>query len=306
MWRWPRRCSELCPHPHVPVRVSNADRPDDSLPRFFVLTFAITWPAFSGVAALSAGFAPSFAFLRLPLLILGIVSPALTAVWLTARSGGAAAVRDLLIRMFQWRVGWRWYLFAVGYMAAVKLAVALMHRIGTGEWPRFGPAGWYLIVGGTVLSTVVGGQAGEEIGWRGFALPRLATRFGLGGGAVILGVIWAWWHLPLFFVVGADTFRQSFPIYMLQVTAISVAIAWLYAGTGGSLLLTMLMHAAINHSKNIVPSGAAGATGSFTLSGSAVSWLTLVALWAVAIYLLFRMRGSQTRRNSIAASGVYR
>jgi membrane protease YdiL (CAAX protease family) len=61
-----------------------------------------------------------------------------------------------------------------------------------------------------------------------------------------LGAIWALWHLPFFFIAGVDKPGQSFPIYMLGTMAISVAMAWLYWRTGGSLLVTMLMHAAVN------------------------------------------------------------
>jgi membrane protease YdiL (CAAX protease family) len=136
----------------------------------------------------------------------------------------------------------------------------------------------------------VGGQAGEEIGWRGFALPRLAERVGLGGGSVLLGVLWAGWHLPLFFVPEADTFGQSFPLYLLQVTALSVAMAWLYAHTRGSLLPVMLMHAAVNNTKDIVPSAEINATHPWALSHSLVAWLTVALLWLGAGYFLVRMR----------------
>jgi membrane protease YdiL (CAAX protease family) len=77
---------------------------------------------------------------------------------------------------------------------------------------------------------------------------------------------------------------------VLGTTAISVVFAWLYVRTGGSLLLTMLLHAAINNSKDIVPSGIAQAPGVFSLSGSLVSWVTLGLIWACAGYLLFDMR----------------
>ncbi|MBI3981485.1 MAG: CPBP family intramembrane metalloprotease [Gemmatimonadetes bacterium] len=121
--------------------------------------------------------------------------------------------------MLQWQVRGRWYVFAVGYMAALKLAVALLHRVALGNWPRFGQEAWYVIAVAIVFSTPV--QAGEEIGWRGYALPRVAARFGLARASVLLGVIWAVWHLPLFFISGTDTFGQSFPVYLLQVTSVS-------------------------------------------------------------------------------------
>src|SRR6185436_9669250 len=208
---------------------------------------------------------------------------------LTARAEGGEGVRALLGRLFAWRVGVRWYVFAVGYIAAIKLAVALIHRALYGAWPRFGTETWYVIAAATVFSTVIGGQAGEEIGWRGYALPRLASRLGLGGAGVLLGVIWAVWHLPLFFIAGTNTYGQSFPLYLLQVTALSVAMTWLYAHTNGSLLLTMLMHSAVNQSKDIVPSAVIGATNAFALSTSRPAWLTVALLWILAGYFLVRL-----------------
>jgi membrane protease YdiL (CAAX protease family) len=198
------------------------------------------------------------------------------------------AVRALLGRLFQWQAGLRWYLFAAGYVAAVKLIVAIVHRASTGEWPRFGE-NLLLMPFAVLFSAMLLGQSGEEVGWRGFALPRLAERFGLARSSLILGVIWAFWHLPLFFVADADTFNQSFARYTLQVTALSVAMTWLFAHTGGSLLLMMLMHAAINNTKDIVPSIGPAGTTPFGFNGTLVGTLTLVVLWIPAIYFLVRM-----------------
>src|SRR5262245_54877009 len=198
---------------------------------FFLATYALAWIFFISLAAA----VPVSTLLGRVLALLGAFAPSLVALTLTAREGGRAAVHALLRRIFQWQVAARWYVFAVGYMAAIKLAVALVHRLATGAWPRFEISSWYLIPFGILISTPF--QAGEEIGWRGYALPRLAARFGLARASMLLGVIWACWHLPLFFAHGADTYGQSFFVYLLQVTALSVAIAWLYVRTGGSLLL---------------------------------------------------------------------
>jgi membrane protease YdiL (CAAX protease family) len=121
-------------------------------------------------------------------------------------------------------------------------------------------------------------------------LPRLSARFGLGAASVIVGILWASWHLPLFFnPAGGDTYGQSFPLYLLQVTAVSVAMAWLYWRTGGSLLLVMLFHAAINNTKDIVPSAVPGATDALSFTASLVGWLTVALLWICAAYFLVRM-----------------
>jgi uncharacterized protein len=255
-----------------------------SLVQFFVLAYALMWIAFISLAAT-----------RIPihrppgalLVLLGAFAPSLAALWLTARANGTAGVRALLGRVVQWRVGAHWYLFAVGYIPAIKLTAALAHRVATGAWPRFGNEPWYLIPAAIAFSTPF--QAGEEIGWRGYALPRLAERFGLARASILLGLIWAIWHLPQFFIPEADTYRQSFPLFVLQVTALSVAIAWLYARTNRSLLLVMLLHAAVNNAKDIVPSTVPGATNTFGLSTSPVAWLTVALLWICAAYFLARM-----------------
>jgi membrane protease YdiL (CAAX protease family) len=184
----------------------------------------------------------------------------------------------------------RWYVFAIGYFAAIKLAAALIHRVATDEWPQFGDTSWALMLGGILVSTW--GQAGEELGWRGYALPRLAAHLGLAGASIVLGGLWALWHLPLFFLPNTGSSGQSFPVYLLQVIALSVTMAWLYWKTEGSLLLVMLMHAAVNNTTGIVPAAVDGAMTPLALRGSLVAWLTVLLSWLVAAPLLVRMRGA--------------
>jgi membrane protease YdiL (CAAX protease family) len=103
--------------------------------------------------------------------------------------------------------------------------------------------------------------------------------------------------LPQFYIADADTYHQSFPVWAAGVVAMSVAFAWLYVRTGGSLPLVMLLHASINNAKDIVPSGSAVAPGPFSLHASRVSWITLGVLWSCAGYLLIRLSLSDRRRS---------
>lgn len=258
--------------------------PGEGVVTFFVLSCAVMWACFISVAVAAI---PARSPLGTVLVHLGAFSPSLVALWLTARAEGSTGVRTLLEPILQWRVAAHWYLFAVGYIPAIKLSAALVHRVATGVWPPFGDEPWYVIPVAIAFSTPF--QAGEEIGWRGYALPRLAARFGLARASILLGLIWACWHLPQFFIPEADTYGQSFFVYVLQVTALSVAMAWLYAHTNGSLLLVMLMHSAVNNSKDIVPSAVPGATNTFGLSASLVAWLAVTLLWICAAYFLARM-----------------
>jgi membrane protease YdiL (CAAX protease family) len=250
---------------------------------FLFLSYLVAWTAFITVAL----WVPAQTAAGYALVLFGAYSPGGIALLVTARSAGRREVAALLRRILKADVPIRLYILALTYMAAVKVAAAILHRLVTGDWPPFGDGSLALIPLAIVVSTPF--QAGEEIGWRGYALPRLADRFGLRIASVLLGIIWAAWHLPQFYIAGADTYHQSFVVWALQVIALSVAFAWLYAKSGGSLLLVMLLHSAINNSKDIVPSGAVVPPGVFSPNAPLMAWLTVGLLWMAAGYFLIRM-----------------
>lgn len=255
---------------------------------FFLITYAVTWALWMLPDALGMPRSGALA-LGGPVFLLGVFAPGLVGTVLTALSDGQKGVAGLLERIVRWRVAWPLYVFALGYMAFVKLTGAAIVRAMTGAWPPFGTTPWPLLFAAAVAT--VWGQAGEEVGWRGYALPRLTTAIGLGPASVLLGIIWALWHLPLFFIPGTGSDGQSFPLYLLHVTAVSVAMAWLYWHAGGSLLLTMLMHAAVNNTTGIVPAATPGASDPFSWHASPAGWATVAVSGAVALWCLGQMRG---------------
>ena len=267
------------------------------LAAFTVLTFAATWTAWLVSANLAS--LPGFG-LGGPVFLLGVFAPAIVALSLTARRGGRAAVGRLLARTGRWNVDGRLYMFALLYMVGTKLIAAAIQRVATGTWPRFGDTPLPLMFGAIVVSMWV--QAGEEIGWRGFALPRLAMRIGLAWASLVVGVMWALWHLPLFFLPGSGSTGQSFPLYLLHVTALSVAMAWLYWRSGGSLLLVGVMHAAVNNTAGVVPAALRDAADPFAWRGSFMAWATVAVSWAVAAVLLHQMRHEHKSEHSLDAS----
>ncbi len=265
--------------------------PVQSLLKFFALTYAVAWTCFFTAAVLSGGigsFLPAAAALRMPLLMVGTFAPSLVALGITARDDGVRGIQALLRRVLDSSVAARWYVFAIGYMAAIKLSVAVVYRLGTGSWPPFGREPWYVIAAAIVISTPV--QAGEEIGWRGYALPRLAAHFGFARASLVLGLIWACWHLPPFFVPGIGNYGQSFPFFAAGGIALSVAMTWLYVNTRGSLLLAMLMHSAVNQSMGIVPTRLAKPGSPLALDTSLVTSIFGAILWMTAAYFLAQMR----------------
>ena len=265
---------------------------------FFLLTFIIAWllwlagiVIFRAIISNSSALAPANGLVFL----FGTLSPALVAIILTKRSVGNRGLNSFFKHLFQFRVNTRLYLFAFLFIAVIKLLAALIYRIAIGVWPQFGNESWFTMIFATFISMWV--QAGEEIGWRGYSLPRLTEKFGLAVSSIILGIIWAVWHLPLFFIEGLDTYRQSFPMYLLQVVGISVTMAWLFWKSKGSILPVMLFHAAVNNIKDIVPSAAKNPTNVFSLEGTVIGWLTVTLIWISAVYFLITMRKATLHQN---------
>ena len=252
---------------------------------YFTLVFISSWALWFAADAASAP------VVRAILAYAGTFTPGIVALALTQFRHGSSGVQRLLMRLVKFDVDAKWFVFAFFFMAAVKTLVALVVRITTGAWPAFGTEPLVGMFLAAVVSTVIGGQIGEELGWRGYALPRMARPLGLGPASIVLGVIWATWHLPLFYLLGSDKVGQSFPFYLGQVVAVSIAIAWIYMKTNGSLFVTMLLHAAINNTKDIVPSAVPGASEPWSLHPSVAGWWTLAVLWLCAAAFLFDMRG---------------
>ena len=271
---------------------------------YFLATYLVTWSVWVAASRLAAPGNTGLFGVRGPVFLLGVFAPGLVALAFTAQAEGRSGVTRLLARIGRWRVRARWYAVAIGYFVAIKLAAALVHRMITNEWPLFGNTSLALMMTGIAVSTWA--QAGEEVGWRGYALPRIAQHLGLGGASLVLGAAWAAWHLPLFMLPDGGSTGQSFPAYLLQVMAMSVVSAYLYWKTDGSLLLVMVMHAAVNNTTGIVPAAVGGAISPIALGGSLVAWATVALSWLVATPLLLRMRGADIQRLFTASPTVSR
>jgi uncharacterized protein len=209
---------------------------------FFILTYALAWILWLPLVVLQDTIpaAPG-----LVLVLLGSNVPSLLAIVLTALVLGKGALRKLLGRLLIWRVDPRWYLVVVLVPVALSGGiVALNAFVG-------GPA---ISVGVPLLTVVItlaffifpGSALGEEIGWRGYALPRLQSGRSALSASLILGVIWAFYHLPLFFTGQAFRSPSLLVPFVVSGLALSVILTWVYNSTGGSLLLVVLLHAAAN------------------------------------------------------------
>ena len=239
---------------------------------FFVLAYALAWWVW-------ILYAFDLTFLG-PILALG---PFLAAIIVTALTGDKFRLKALLSRMVRWRVGLHWYVAALGlpvaiYVVALSLNILLGASASTAE--QFGS--WYLIFPLFAFSLLfpLGGAFGEELGWRGYALPRVQVGLSALSAALIIGVIQTAWHLPLF--MSNLVHVSDIPVFM----AIGIVATWLFNNTRGSVLMTMVLHASFN--TNAAFFGAMF-TGAELLR---MSWL-LAAGWCVAAIVVVVVAGPE-------------
>jgi membrane protease YdiL (CAAX protease family) len=239
---------------------------------FFVLAYALAWwiwiPYTFGITFLG------------PIFALG---PFLAAIIVTALTRGTAGLRALLSRMVRWRVGLGWYAAALllpvaVYLFAVSLNILLGASASTAE--QFGS--WYLIFPLFAYSLLfpLGGAFGEELGWRGYALPRVQARLWALSAALVIGVIQTAWHLPLFMI---DRSTSPVPL-IVGYMGLGILATWVFNNTRGSVLMTMLLHASFNTNAGFFGEMFAGA------ELVRMSWL-LAAGWSVAAIIVVVVAG---------------
>lgn len=255
----------------------------NSLVAYFVIAYAISW-AFMLPLALSAQGLIQKQF-PYALYYLASTGPALSALIVTAFAEGRAGLRKLPGHLVKWRVGVGYYIFAVLVPVALFGIALVINYIFTGVWTDLGLLGQadylpYLGIPGVLGVWFLTYGMGEEIGWRGFALPRLQRNRPAANAALLLGIIWACWHLPAFFF--RDTYIEmgplGFPMFVVSIVFASVVFAWLYNSTGGSLLLVILFHVFFNW---LSVSEAGGDYVAILMSAPMVAW----ALCMVRRYL---------------------
>jgi uncharacterized protein len=209
---------------------------------FFMLAFGITWavwvPRAVGIPVGAVG-------------QLWTWVPAVAALLAAALTGGRGALRDLGARLVRWRVGWRWYLVVVLGPAAFSVAVALLYALMGGSFAAATPPALrgetpLVILPLFLVVLFVTDGVGEELAWRGFSLPRLLASYNALVASLILGVLWALWHLPLVWTEVAPLYQQPVWLLLLDTTAKSILFTWVFLHTRGSVLVAALLHATTN------------------------------------------------------------
>ena len=224
---------------------------------FFFMAYAFSWIMTIPAILAEWGFLPAPLF-QIFFVIKAFAGPFVAALIMVNLTEGKAGLARFRRRFFQARAGWQWYLMILLGIPALFL-LGIVIQPGTlasfQGFPHNSPV-YYLV---TYLINFVaifflGGPLAEEPGWRGFALPRMQPRYGPLKAALLLGVVWAFWHLPDFLTraqgggpgTGWGAFFTNLPIFVMMVVAINVVMVWVFNHTRGSLFIMLLLHASIN------------------------------------------------------------
>lgn len=265
------------------------------IPGFFALTFAISWSLWLPLGLL----VPDYYILSLP----GAWTPTFSALILIWLTNGRTGVRMFLKKVLHWRVGLQWYLvvlFGIAAIAYLAIGVGTIFGFAAPEislpngLPREALIGFLPIF--FLTNIFVGGPIAEDIGWRGYILPQMRRRMTSLNASLIIGIIWAIWHLPYFIFPAWRSMVGNIPFiwFALLTTSWSVLFAWVYVNTD-SILMPILFHAAINTTL--------GTLGVLGQSNGDIVPLTLNTLltWA-AVGIVVAIYGSDLKRKEAFVS----
>ena len=270
---------------------------------YYVLTFAISWGgilwAIGGPGNLPATGEPPALQALLALLAL-FAGPSIAGVVTTALVDGRAGLRELGSHLRHWRVGLRWYAVALLFgPLLVTLILLLLSLYSPIFIPRiittddkvallmFGIS-WGLIGGGFL----------EELGWTGFAIPKLRERYSCLATGLIVGVLWGAWHFVITLWMSGDAngslalavFLPASIFYGASLPAFRVLMVWVYDHTQGSLPVAMLMHAVLSASRLIMNPLALALVPAlvYDFAIAVVLWLLVAALVVFASSQIWR------------------
>lgn len=274
-------------------------------PAYFILTFAVSWGGvllvIGGPGAIPGAKEQTDKLFPLACLAM-LLGPSLAGILLTGLVHGRAGFRELASRLLKWRVGIRWYAFSLLtapiLIAAVLLSLSQISPIYSPGILATGDRASVLRMG---IAVGLGAGFFEELGWTGFAIPRLRLRYGVLSTGIIVGSLWGAWHFLVNLWTGA-VYNGGLPlyIYLAGVTvslligvlpAYRVLMVWVYDRTG-SLLVAMLMHGSLSASVLIFRP--------LQIEGSAILTYDLVlasALWLIvaAAVAASRARAASSR-----------
>ena len=246
---------------------------------FFALAFGFSWlvwlPAVLGNLGFISHSVERFAG---TLSILGLFGPMFGACILIYRDGGWRGIGLFLQRVLSFRFRARWWCAIVLLPISIQAAAHYLPQITRGAPPPPGTSSPWGFLTALAMTTLLGGGQ-EEIGWRGYALDRIQSRFSALSSSLILGMFWACWHIPLWLMPGTSMPSTPFMPFVLALLALSVILTWIYNNTGKSVGASMLTHGTTNAAHALFPIFVAPGSGQPVYT----SWALVCALVVVLI-----------------------
>ncbi len=226
---------------------------------FLGLTLAFSYFVFWGPLALLKIPTISFVsdakgpFWAIALFLVGGFVPSLLAIFLTWKKEGLAGLWFLGQRIIQFKFGWRWYVYTFLIVTAGTAGQLIINKILGNTFNGI----LFLTQLGSFLPLLTLGPLSEEIGWRGYALGRLQTRWNALTSSLIVGLVWGFWHLPLFMMVGTSQHELGVPFigFLIKMMAGSILYTWLYNNTKHSLWSAILLHWLYSYVSQVLSSG---------------------------------------------------
>jgi uncharacterized protein len=252
------------------------------LPLFFGLSLLISWAVWVPQALAQLGYGGTAIGLDSPLMLLAVWGPGLAALIVAFVSRRTAGWRELLRPLRRWRVGWGWYALVLLFPAAVwalgRGIDALLGRSYALESPAAAFGAQAAVMLPALILFALPNTLGEELGWRGFALPRLLEARTPLIASVLLGLFWGVWHIPTWIAQGLADEPAGLLLLVVGIVPLTIIYTWIYNGTAGSLLLVWLFHAADTVTQYLLPRLP-------TLTDDALVWLAALLViggrWSV-------------------------
>ncbi len=253
--------------------------------RFFIITFIFSWVLWTPLVLASFNIIPLsdrlLSTLRVPVIMLGAFGPLAGALYDLGKREGKGSVKRYLQSFLDFRLGWKAYLLPVIIFGGSTFVAWFFPELsGEKRLPMLLPSIWVFIPVLMFMIFLGGGQ--EELGWRGYALPVLENKFGIWSANIILGVIWAFWHIPTWFITGTTQSHMNFGGFVLLMTGYSFILSWIRKISGNRSFSGLYAHGLANAFIPVMPT--------FNIQDSLIQpryWIWVILTLAIGMLITF-------------------
>jgi uncharacterized protein len=211
--------------------------------KFFLLTYALSWAIWITLIIASSQIPEGVSTI---VRLFGVLMPAISAIALTLFYSGKAGVKKIFSRFKIWRVGAKWWIIAIFVYPTILIISGILFNLYAPQSLKLIPITIDILIANIIFLSIA--TLGEEIGWRGVALPELQKKYSPLKSSLILGLLWSTWHIPFWILIG--TLSQYGAIYFamnfLFIIPATFFITWTFNNTKGSMLFPALFHLSFN------------------------------------------------------------